>query len=108
MHIYGSFDTMHDVKGSSDIVLEMLVYFAEKLRKLSSHDINDVIIDPGFGFSKSLENNYEVLKRFEVFKMFDKPLLAGLSRKSMICKALKVNPIDALNGTTSLNMLALM
>lgn len=107
MHIFGSFETMHDKKEYGNIIMEMMQYFVEKIRMLRQHGIQDIILDPGFGFSKSLENNFEVLQNLNVFKILDLPILAGISRKSMICKTLKISPDQALNGTTALNMLAL-
>src|SRR5690606_29828180 len=86
---------------------EMLYYFSEKIAKAREAGINDIIVDPGFGFAKTLEQNYEVLQKLELFSMLELPILAGISRKSMIYKSLGTTPENALNGTTALNMLAL-
>jgi dihydropteroate synthase len=75
--------------------------------KLQSMNIHDVCIDPGFGFGKTVDHNFKLLKNLSVFSLLGKPVLAGLSRKSMICRVLNVNPIHALNGTTALHMIAL-
>ena len=85
----------------------MLYYFSEKVSKARSLGINDLIIDPGFGFAKTLEQNYEVLQNFECFQILDLPLLAGISRKSMVYKPLGLTANEALNGTTVLNTIAL-
>jgi dihydropteroate synthase len=70
--------------------------------------VKDIIVDPGFGFGKTVEHNFTILKQLNVFNIFDCPVLVGLSRKSMICKTLKIDPKNALNGTTALHMVALM
>jgi dihydropteroate synthase len=85
----------------------MLFYFSEKVALAHSFGIKDLIIDPGFGFAKTLEQNFEVLQKLELFQMLELPILAGLSRKSMIYKTLETTPENALNGTTALNMIAL-
>ena len=108
MHMRGTPQTMVKLTQYDDIVKEMLEYFAARIAAARSQGINDIIIDPGFGFAKTLEQNYEVLHKLELFKMTDLPLLAGISRKSMIYKLLGTTPQDALNGTTALNTLALM
>jgi len=90
-----------------DIVKEITFYFSERIQKARSFGISDIIIDPGFGFAKTVEQNYEVLNKMEVFSMLELPLLAGVSRKSMIYKVLETTPQEALNGTTVLNTIAL-
>ena len=90
-----------------NIIKEMLFYFSEKVNKARSLGINDLIVDPGFGFAKTLEQNYEVLQNLELFQMLDLPLLAGISRKSMVYKPLGLTADEALNGTTVLNTIAL-
>ncbi len=90
-----------------DVALEVLDFFIHEIGKLRAMNIKDIIIDPGFGFGKTVEHNYELLKKLHVFKMLEVPILAGISRKSMICKVLKINPSKALNGTTALHMIAL-
>jgi dihydropteroate synthase len=85
----------------------MLLYFSEKVAQARSFGINDLILDPGFGFAKTTEQNYEVLQKLELFQMLELPILAGVSRKSMIYKVLNTNSQEALNGTTFLNTIAL-
>ncbi|MBO7316414.1 MAG: dihydropteroate synthase [Paludibacteraceae bacterium] len=86
---------------------EVVRFFSQRIAKLNSLGLKDVILDLGFGFSKSIEQNYFLLKNMSLFNQFDLPLLIGVSRKSMICKLLQINPNEALNGTTVLNVLAL-
>ncbi|MFV8342600.1 dihydropteroate synthase [Flavobacterium sp. XS2P39] len=107
MHMRGNPQTMQKLTNYDDIVKEMLFYFSELIAKARSFGINDLIIDPGFGFAKTMEQNYEVFRKMELFKMLELPLLVGISRKSMICKALNIKTEQALNGTTVLNTLAL-
>jgi dihydropteroate synthase len=85
----------------------MIFYFSERIQKARSYGISDIVIDPGFGFAKTLEQNYEVLHKMELFSMLELPLLAGISRKSMIYKVLESSPQEALNGTSVLNTIAL-
>lgn len=108
MHMRGTPQTMVKLTQYDDIVKEMLAYFAERIAAARNFGINDIIIDPGFGFAKTLEQNYEVLGKMELFQMTGLPLLAGMSRKSMIYKLLGTTPQEALNGTTALNTIALM
>lgn len=107
MHMKGDPQTMQSLNQYDNIVKEMLFYFSERVSEARSYGINDIIIDPGFGFAKSLEQNYEVLKKAELFQMLELPLLIGISRKSMIYKALGTSAQEALNGTTFLNTIAL-
>lgn len=107
MHMRGNPQTMQTLTNYDDIVKEMLFYFSERIAKARTFGINDLIIDPGFGFAKTLEQNYEVFQKMELFNMLELPLLVGISRKSMISKALDINTENALNGTTVLNALAL-
>jgi dihydropteroate synthase len=107
MHMKGTPDTMQSLAQYDNIVKEMLFYFSEKIRLARSFGINDLIIDPGFGFAKTLEHNYEVLQKLEMLQMANLPILAGVSRKSMIYKVLGISPENALNGTTALNTIAL-
>ena len=86
---------------------EILFYFSELIAAARQLGINDLIIDPGFGFAKTFEQNYEVLKKMELFEMLELPLLVGISRKSMIYKALDSSADEALNGTTVINTIAL-
>ncbi|PCH68100.1 MAG: dihydropteroate synthase [Bacteroidetes bacterium] len=108
MHMPGTPQTMQDNISYNDVTTDITKYFSEIVEKLKSYSINDVILDPGFGFGKTLENNYELLKNLSHFKMFSLPILVGISRKSMICNALNVDPENALNGTTAAHTIALM
>ena len=107
MHMRGTSQTMQSLTQYEDIASELLDYFAERLSQARQLGIHDVIFDPGFGFAKTLEQNYEVLGKLDVFNILDIPLLVGLSRKSMIYKLLKIKPEDALNGTAALHTIAL-
>ncbi len=107
MHMKGNPKTMQTLANYDNIVKEMLLYFSDKIAKARSLGINDLIIDPGFGFAKTLDQNFEVLQKLELFQMLDLPILAGISRKSMIYKTLQTNAENALNGTTVLNTIAL-
>lgn len=107
MHMRGTPETMQKMTSYEDIVKEILFYFSEKVIRARSFGINDLIIDPGFGFAKTLDQNYEVLQKMELFEILELPLLAGFSRKSMIYKTLKSSAEEALNGTTVLNTVAL-
>lgn len=107
MHMRGTPQTMQSMTNYDDIVKEMLFYFSKKIHKARSLGINDLIIDPGFGFAKKLEQNYEVLQKLQLFEMLELPLLVGVSRKSMITKTLDISSNEALNGTTVLNTISL-
>jgi dihydropteroate synthase len=107
MHLRGTPETMQTLTNYDDIVKEMLFYFSERVAAARAFGINDLIIDPGFGFAKTIEQNYEVLQKLELFQMLELPILVGFSRKSMIYKTLNSNALEALNGTTVLNTLAL-
>jgi dihydropteroate synthase len=107
MHMRGTPQTMQSMTFYEDIVKEVLLYFSDKVANARSYGINDLIIDPGFGFAKTLDQNYEVLQKMELFEILELPLLAGFSRKSMIYKTLKSSAEEALNGTTVLNTIAL-
>lgn len=108
MHMRGNPKTMQALTKYDDIVSDMLLYFSQRIAAARAHGIDDIIIDPGFGFAKTLEQNYEVLSKLELFKITGLPLLAGMSRKSMIYKLLGISAQEALNGTTALNTVALM
>jgi dihydropteroate synthase len=108
MHMRGNPQTMQTLTDYDDIVKEMVVYFSEKIAKARRYGISDLILDPGFGFSKTLEQNYEVLQKLALFSMTDLPILIGVSRKGMIYKPLESNTQNALNGTTVLNTVALI
>ena len=107
MHMKGNPQTMQSLAQYENIVKEMLFYFSEKVAQARSFGINDLIIDPGFGFAKTLEQNFEVMDKLELFQMLELPLLVGVSRKSMIYKTLETSAEFALNGTTVLNTIAL-
>ena len=107
MHMRGTPKTMQQQTSYDNILKDILFYFSERIASARALGIKDIIIDPGFGFAKTLEQNFELLNHFEGFKITDLPLLVGLSRKSMIYKTLETSPTEALNGTTALNMIAL-
>ena len=107
MHMRGNPKTMQSLTDYDDIVKEMLFYFSEKITLARSFGIDDLIVDPGFGFAKTTAQNFEVLKKMELFQIAGLPILAGLSRKSMIYKTLGNSANEALNGTTVLNTVAL-
>ncbi|MBM1106281.1 dihydropteroate synthase [Aurantibacter crassamenti] len=107
MHMRGTPKTMRELTDYNDISIEIRKYFSERINLARELGINDIIIDPGFGFSKTRPQNFELLQHLNLLKTFDVPILAGLSRKSMIFKTLNINAVSALNGTTALNMLAL-
>jgi dihydropteroate synthase len=108
MHIKGKPETMQIKPKYKDVVSEIFDSLGSKVAKLRKSGVHDVIVDPGFGFGKTVEQNYKLLKSLSVFNELDCPVLAGISRKSMICKVLQVNPDKALNGTTALHMAALL
>jgi len=107
MHIKGNPQTMKSLAQYKNLIIEVKQYFSKRLDLARQKGINDIIIDPGFGFAKSIEHNFEMLDKFELFSDFDLPLLCGISRKSMIYKTLKTTPDKALNGTSALHALAL-
>ena len=107
MHLKGTPQTMQKHTDYKDLLQEVLYYFSERVASARALGLHDIIIDPGFGFAKTLEQNYQLLRSLELFQTFNLPLLTGLSRKSMIYKVLDAKPQEALNGTTALNMLAL-
>src|SRR5690606_31956899 len=103
MHMKGTPQNMVKQTTYNNIIKDVLFYFSERLAAAKQLGIIDIIIDPGFGFAKTQEQNFELLNHLELFKMIEKPLLVGISRKSMIYKTLQNTPDDALNGTTVLN-----
>lgn len=107
MHLRGTPQTMQSQTNYDNLIKEMITYFSDKVNKARSLGINDLIIDPGFGFSKTTDQNFEILSNLELFKMLDLPILTGISRKSMIYKTLDTTPEEALNGTTVLNTIAI-
>lgn len=108
MHMQGTPQNMQLTPHYENVVKEVFMYFAEKVDKLRSLGVKDIILDPGFGFGKTLEHNYELLNYLDDFKIFELPLLVGVSRKSMIYRLLGTTPDEALNGTSILNTIALM
>lgn len=107
MHMRGTPQTMKLLTDYKNITKEVLFYFSERLAAARNHNINDIIVDPGFGFAKTTEQNFKVLNHLELFDTLNVPLLAGISRKSMIYKTLNTSAKEALNGTTALHMVAL-
>jgi dihydropteroate synthase len=108
MHMQGTPLSMQDRPEYKDPIVEIMDFFIQEVTRLRRLGVKDIILDPGFGFGKTVAHNYQLLRALSSFKILDCPVLAGLSRKSMICKVLKVNPDKALNGTTALNMVALL
>ncbi|WP_289041465.1 dihydropteroate synthase [uncultured Zobellia sp.] len=108
MHMKGTPQTMQQQTTYNDLLVDIISYFSERINAAKALGIADIVIDPGFGFAKTLEQNYEVLQKLGLFKNLEHPLLIGLSRKSMIYKVLKTDAKNALNGTTALNMAAIM
>ncbi|MEP4947453.1 MAG: dihydropteroate synthase, partial [Flavobacteriaceae bacterium] len=108
MHLKGTPQSMQKEAIYKDLLQDLMFYFSKKVNLANSKNINDVIIDPGFGFAKTTEQNYKLLGNLDLFKVFGVPLLVGLSRKSMIYKILDSSPKEALNGTTSLHTIALL
>jgi len=107
MHMQGTPATMQVDPQYTDAVTEVRNYLRDVCDECSTHGISDIIVDPGFGFGKTTEHNFELLRSLDTFRILGRPVLAGLSRKSIVCKPLKVNPEHALNGTTALHMVAL-
>jgi dihydropteroate synthase len=108
MHMQGNPQTMQKEPHYENVTREVLDFFINKIDECKKAGIHDVIIDPGFGFGKTFNHNFELLKNLSVFKMLEKPLMAGISRKSSIYKTLGVTANEALNGTTVLNTIALL
>ena len=108
MHTPAKPDIMQQHTDYQDIIAEMLQFFGQQIEKLHEVHVHDIILDPGFGFGKTLEQNYFVLQNMDAFKVFNLPILVGVSRKSMIYKLLETTPNNALNGTTVVNTIALM
>ena len=108
MHMKGTPQDMQVNPQYGHFLKEVFYYFSEKVQRLRDLGVKDIIIDPGFGFGKTLEHNYELMNHLEEFSLFELPLLVGVSRKSMIHKLLDITPQEALNGTTVLNSVALL
>lgn len=107
MHMKGTPQTMQNEPEYNDVTLEVNEYFAKKIAQLKAAKVKDIILDPGFGFAKTLEHNYELFSKMEALGFGEFPLLVGISRKSMIYKLVDSTPQEALNGTSVLNMVAL-
>jgi dihydropteroate synthase len=108
MHSRGTIETMHEKPQSNNIITEILDYFIERIDACNQAGIKDIIIDPGFGFGKTIADNFVLLKELESLQILRKPVLLGVSRKSSIYQTLKITPEDSLNGTTVLNTVGLM
>ena len=108
MHMKGTPRTMQQAPRYDDLLTEMLQYFGRKTEQLHEMGVKDIILDPGFGFGKTMSHNYELMQRLQNLRLLGLPLLVGVSRKSMIYRLLGTQPEDALNGTTVLNTMALM
>ena len=108
MHIQGTPATMQQAPHYDDLLREVFLFLAERVERLRQLGANDIILDPGFGFGKTLEHNYDLMSHIADFREFDLPLLVGISRKSMIYRLIGGTPADALNGTTALNTIALL
>lgn len=108
MHMRGTPQTMQQMTSYDDLLKEMIYYFSERIQLAKSKGIVDMIIDPGFGFAKSTKQNFELLNKLELLNIIDKPLLVGVSRKSMIYKTLETTADQALNGTTCINTISLL
>lgn len=107
MHMRGDPKNMQSKAIYENVVTEVVRYFSVKIHQVRHLGINDIIIDPGFGFAKDMDHNYKLMQELEVLKMFELPVMVGVSRKSMIYNLLQVSPDEALNGTTVLNTMAL-
>jgi dihydropteroate synthase len=107
MHSQGDPSTMQKKPTYNDVVQDIIMYFSERVEKLKLLGVNDIIIDPGFGFGKTVEHNYQLMNSIDAFKVFQLPVMVGISRKSMIWKVLDITPDESLNGSTVLNALSL-
>ena len=107
MHMQGNPQNMQNDPSYENVTLEIIQYLAQRIKIAHDNNIIDLIVDPGFGFGKTLEHNFEILNNLEKFNVLDTPILVGFSRKSMIYKTLKTSSEKALNGTSSLNTIAL-
>jgi dihydropteroate synthase len=108
MHMRGTPQTMKGLTYYGNLIKEIAEYLQQKISRLETLGVQDILIDPGFGFAKTADQNFKLLNHLDYFKILEKPIVAGLSRKSMIWKTLGTNPADALNGTSALNMTALI
>jgi dihydropteroate synthase len=107
MHMKGTPKTMQRNPNYTNLINDIIRFLSKKVNQLKEYGINDIIVDPGFGFGKTISDNYKLLKNLESLKVLNLPILIGLSRKSMIYKVLKTSNLNSINGTTALNMLAL-
>jgi dihydropteroate synthase len=107
MHMQGKPENMQEHPHYNNVVEEVVDFMIAKVNDLRNEGVKDIIIDPGFGFGKTVNHNFELLKNMHTFKILGLPILAGISRKSMICKVLKISPENALNGSTALHLVAL-
>jgi dihydropteroate synthase len=108
MHMKGTPQTMKNHAHYDDLLREIIYFFSGVLEKCRQVGINDLLVDPGFGFAKTIQHNFELISKLDILKVLERPLLVGLSRKSMIYKTLSISSKEALNGTTVLNTLALL
>ncbi len=108
MHMIGMPQTMQQHTNYQNFMEEMMLYFSQKVDELNQLGVNDIIVDPGFGFSKTLSQNYELMANLKFFDNFELPILVGISRKSMIYKLLGCTPLESLNGTSVLNTFSLL
>jgi len=108
MHMQGIPENMQDNPEYFDVVNDIMLYFLKKIDKLNQLNFDKIIIDPGFGFGKTLKHNFEILNRLDEFQLLKKPVLVGMSRKSMFYKLLNTTPAEALNATTSAHTIALL
>lgn len=108
MHMQGTPQSMQQHPHYDNLLKEVFLYFARKMQQLRDLGVKDIILDPGFGFGKTMEHNYELLSHLEEFRIFELPLLVGVSRKSMIYRLLDITPQEALNGTTVLDTICLL
>lgn len=108
MHIKGTPQTMQKEASYADLIPELMRYFSDKINQLREKGVHDIVVDPGFGFGKTVAHNYELLEKLDTFRIFERPVMVGLSRKSMIYKVLDASPEDALNGTIALQTIAVL
>lgn len=108
MHMRGNPSNMQELTDYNNVTAEVLQFLMQKVRELHLLGVNDIILDPGFGFAKTIDQNYQLLAEMDVFKESNLPILAGLSRKSMIWRSLNITPEESLNGTTVLNTISLL
>jgi len=108
MHMRGTPETMQQNPTYDNVIREIITYLNGKIEQLKQLGVSDIIVDPGFGFGKTVDHNFSILKNLQVFRLFERPILVGLSRKSMISKTLGIPAAKCLNGTTVLNTMALL